>query len=130
MDKQIYQIPIKFRKRENMHILFWLIKDISWAMEFKTAGIIMIIPTLFLAILITFQTKKNLSELYHNLAVICWLIANSYWMISEFLGFDNTYFYNTLTYKKLAIIPFLMGLILLIYFYFFKNHKSAQALQN
>ena len=130
MNKQIYQIPIKFRKRENMHILFWLIKDISWALEFKTAGIIMIFPTLFLAILITFQTKNNLSELYHNLAVISWLIANSYWMISEFYGFDTHYFYSTITYKKLALIPFFIGLILLIYFYCFKNNKSTQISQN
>ena len=39
-----YVIPARFRKMENMHIIFWLFKDISWCMVWKVLGIAMILP--------------------------------------------------------------------------------------
>ena len=51
--EEIYAIPAAYRKMENQHILFWLIKDISWCMIWKTLGIIMVVPTLSIALLIT-----------------------------------------------------------------------------
>ena len=34
----LYSIPARFRKMENMHIVFWLMKDISWCMIWKELG--------------------------------------------------------------------------------------------
>jgi hypothetical protein len=48
MDQEkIYYIPARFRKVENMHILFWLIKDLCWALNFKYMALFMIIPNHF-----------------------------------------------------------------------------------
>ena len=113
-----YSIPLRFRKMENMHILFWLIKDISWCMIWRPFGIAMIFPTLIVAIIITLQTRKVLSELCHNLAVILWISANSYWMISEFFHFDSDPLLREYTFKHLAIIPFALGIFILIYYYY------------
>ena len=85
----LYSIPARYRKLENLHIVFWLFKDISWCMIWQTLGIIMVIPTLSVAIYIAYRTRNIKAELAHNLAVAFWISANSYWMISEFFGFDG-----------------------------------------
>ncbi|HVK46423.1 MAG TPA: hypothetical protein VM488_01235 [Pseudobacter sp.] len=110
--EKMYTIPDRFRKVENLHILFWLVKDICWCMSFKTVGIIMLIPTLTVAVLITWQTRKLKAELFHNLAVTFWICANGYWMIIEFLGKDDTL-------RVFTVIPFVIGLFFIVTYYVF-----------
>ena len=114
-DNQVYSIPAKFRRIENLHILLWLLKDICWALNLKVAGLIMIVPTLTVAILITWQTRRITAELLHNLAVVMWITANCLWMIGEFYGWDEGKFGT----RHLALIPFGMGLMILAYYYIF-----------
>jgi len=61
-----YVIPARYRRMENMHIVFWLFKDISWCMTWKVLGIAMIFPTLIVAIIIAWRTRNVKSELAHN----------------------------------------------------------------
>ena len=110
-------IPEKIRKFENLHIVFWLFKDMSWCMEWKTLGICMIIPTISISIYTTLKMKYLKSELYHNIAVLFWIIANSYWMISEFIGIDEIILLNGVQGKHLALLPFLAGVIILAIYY-------------
>lgn len=50
------------------------------------------------------------AEFTHNLAVIFWITANSLWMITEFFAWgDEARYY--------ALIPFGMGLAVLVYYY-------------
>jgi len=112
-----YNIPLRYRKMENLHIVFWLFKDISWCMIWRPLGIAMIFPTLIIAIVITVRTRKFMSEFCHNLAIVFWITANSYWMVSEFLEFDTLPAIGNITYKYLAVIPFLAGILLLGYYY-------------
>lgn len=121
-----YIIPIKYRKMENLHIVFWIFKDISWCLFWKPLGIIMIIPTLVISIVIAFNTRKMMSELCHNIAITVWIMANSYWMISEFLGFDEHIVYGSINFKHLALIPFFIGVIALAYYYLYWNFKNPQ----
>jgi uncharacterized membrane protein len=106
-----YRIPLKYRKMENLHIVFWLLKDIGWCMIWKPLGIIMICPTLVISIVIAYRTRQMFS------AITFWITANSYWMISEFIGFDSKHVYHSFTYKHLSLIPFLTGLGCLLYYY-------------
>ena len=112
-DKVIYSIPARFRRLENLHILFWLIKDACWALNLRTPGMIMIFPTMIAALVITWQTRKIISELLHNLAVLFWITANCTWMIGEFYGLDEGRF----GLRNLALIPFGIGLSILLSFY-------------
>ncbi len=112
-DDHIYSIPAKFRRIENLHILLWLLKDLCWALNLRVLGMIMIIPTLTVAILITWQTRKLTAELLHNLAVVLWITANCLWMTGEFYGWDE----GTFGTRHLAIIPFSLGLLILVYYY-------------
>ena len=110
MDIENKPIPESNKILENIHIIFWLIKDLCWAMLWKPLGLFMIIPTFVAAIIITYQTYKIRVELFHNLAIIFWVIGNAYWMISEF-------FYHNDTLRNYASIPFGIGLLILAYYY-------------
>ena len=125
--EQTYNIPTRFRKMENLHIVFWLLKDISWCMLWRPLGIAMVVPTLVIAVIISWRTRQYMSELCHNIAITVWIIANSYWMISEFFHFDAMIVYGNITYKYLAIIPFSIGILLLAYYYLVwkPTHKNT-----
>ena len=108
--EEMYQIPARFRRIENLHIVFWLLKDLCWVMLWRPLGVIMIVPTMGAALLITWQTRNIKSELLHNLAVVFWITANAYWMITEFFSDDDSLRYY-------AVIPFSLGIIVIAYYY-------------
>jgi hypothetical protein len=121
-----YIIPAKYRKMENMHIVFWLLKDISWCMIWKELAIAMVVPTLTIAIIIAWRTRVVAAELAHNLAIAFWISANSLWMISEFFRFDTMVIWKNFTGKHLALIPFSIGAMILVYYYFFQRPKEIK----
>jgi hypothetical protein len=102
-------ITKKNRAVENFHIVLWLIKDLCWCMLWKPFALFMIIPTFIFAIYITYNGRESKTDLFHNIAVIMWIMANSTWMIGEF------YFSDEL--KPIAFIFFMIGLLIVGYFY-------------
>ena len=113
----MYNIPNRFRKIENLHIVFWLLKDLSWAMLWKPLGLLMIFPTIIAAVVITWQTRHIKSELLHNLAVVFWILANGYWMLTEFYSTNDSLRFYT-------IVPFSIGLIIIGYYYIVVKPKE------
>jgi hypothetical protein len=116
---------------ENLHIIFWLFKDVSWCMGWKLLGTIFIIPTLIISIVIAWRTRNIVSELCHNLAITLWISANSLWMITEFIHLDNVSMGAGFTYKQLALIPFIAGLIIIGYYYLIwkpRNPEEAETM--
>lgn len=69
--------------------------------------------------MITWQTRKLKSELFHNLAVVFWIIANGFWMITEFFNFPDMYRYFT-------AIPFAIGILLIAVYYLFILPKEKR----
>ena len=128
-EKKLYNIPIAYRKMDNLHIVFWIFKDIAWCMGITWLGITMIIPTLTISIIIAWRTRHIFSELCHNLAITVWIMANSFWMCSEFFGVDNNLVYGTVTVKHLAMIPFITGVLILAFYYIIHKprHKEETA---
>jgi hypothetical protein len=128
MSNNVYSIPLRYRKMENMHIIFWLLKDISWCMIWRPLGIAMVFPTLIVAIIIAIRTRHFRSELCHNVAIVFWITANAYWMISEFFYFDDLIAFQNITYKYLAVIPFGIGISILLYYYLIwkPTHKNVE----
>jgi hypothetical protein len=110
MEETLYSIPARYRKTENLHIVFWLLKDLCWVMLWKPLGLIMIVPTIAAALIITWQTRHIMSELLHNIAVAFWILANAYWMTTEF-------FYEDDNLRYYAVIPFSLGIISIAYYY-------------
>lgn len=77
------------RAKENLHIVFWLLKDFAWISDYKILGLAMAVPTVLLSLLITWLSRSDRSELAHNLAISCWISANAIWMLGEFY-FDDS----------------------------------------
>jgi hypothetical protein len=109
---------------ENLHILFWLIKDACWAMNLKPFAMFMMIPTFTVAIMITFQTRQIISEFLHNLAVILWITANCTWMVGEFYGWDEN-LVGRYGLRQFSLIPFTLGLLVLAYYYLVLSRKKG-----
>ena len=94
-------------------------------MVWKTLGIAMIVPTLGIALVVAWRTRALKSELAHNPPIVFWISANSYWMLSEFFGFDTTRIGTLTDNKHLAIIQFGIGLGILAYYSLVqKPHES------
>ncbi len=80
-------------------------------LQWKILGVCMIVPTVTVALVITYISwKEKDDEFWINLAICFWIGANSYWMICEFLGKEYL--------KDSAGYPFVAGMICVAYFYF------------
>jgi len=126
LNEAVYCIPARYRRMENMHIAFWLMKDISWCMIWRELGMTMIVPTLSVAIWIAWRNRQIKSELAHNLAIVFWIRANAYWMISEFFEFDTTEIWKNFTGKHFALIPFTIGALILLYYYIVQRPQERK----
>lgn len=102
-------MDLDLRKKENLHIVFWLVKDFSWLMGFKILGMSMALPTLLLAFWITWRSRTVASDFYHALAVTCWICGNTIWMAGEFYCKDCT--------RMIAMPAFIAGLACLAFYY-------------
>jgi hypothetical protein len=111
-----------FRWLENGHILLWLIKDTCWASGFRPGGMLMILPTLAMAVFFLWKTRQVRAELFHNIAICLWIMANSVWMTGEFYKLDEQT-------KPVTVGLFVTGLILLLVYYgffFAKDRKKEK----
>ena len=85
-------------------------------LQFKWLGILMVIPTLIIAGIIVFITRKT-QDVYINLAILFWICAYSLWMYIEF--------FTTGELKLWASIPFSLGFIFVgLYYYKTWSNKS------
>ncbi len=89
-------------------------------MEWKTLGVIMIMPTIFVAALLTWRTKGE-DEFFVNLAILAWICANAFWMCCEFFDY--------LHYKNFSAIGFVIGAISISIYYIrrYKNKNLVDA---
>jgi hypothetical protein len=76
--------------------------------------------------MISWRTRHIASELAHNLAVAFWISANSFWMISEFLEFDEKIVILGINGKQLSLIPFLAGLLILLNYYLLQRPREVR----
>ena len=99
----------KILKLENFHILLWLLKDTAWVMGFKFFGVFMVLPTIGVAIYLTYKSRKERVDFFHNLAICFWIAGNSISMIGDFFFSGSWHSYAT--------IFFLIGIVIVISYY-------------
>ncbi|GAA4463645.1 hypothetical protein GCM10023093_12610 [Nemorincola caseinilytica] len=109
-------ISAPLRKVENLHILLWLIKDTCWALVWRPGGMLMILPTVGVAFYLMARSRHDRTELYHNIAVCMWILANSSWMTGEFYNYDL---------RPLAVGFFSIGLLVLLVYYIFLSRRGT-----
>jgi hypothetical protein len=85
---------------------------------FKPLGMLMIIPTLYVAIDITWRSRNIRTDLFHNVAVTLWICANATWMTGEFFFDDH--------FRPYAMVFFTLGLAVIAYYYLFVNGEEAE----
>jgi hypothetical protein len=49
----------------------------------------MIVPTLGVQVHLTWNSRKEVHEIFHSIAVACWITANAIWMTGEFFYGDG-----------------------------------------
>ncbi|MCF8258377.1 MAG: hypothetical protein K9J06_12550 [Flavobacteriales bacterium] len=108
----------RIRRFENIHIVLWLVKDTCWIQDWRTPGCIMIVPTIGMAVYITWLSRSERKELFHNLAVCAWIVANSVWMLGEFFLDDTT--------RPLATVFFVLGLASIGYYYISSGRSASR----
>lgn len=101
---------------DRIHILFWLCKDSSWLLGFKFLGTILIIPTIGVSLAMVWLNRNDRLPFLIELAVLCWICANSIWMIDEFYE---------LGIKFISIYLFLSGIGIILYSYFDTKRKNS-----
>lgn len=110
------------RKIENLHVLLWLVKDMSWCNSWHKLGMIMVVPTLFIAAKIAWETRKSLSDFVHNSAVCLWICANITWMTGEFFYEDHT--------RPYARLFFFAGMAVLGLYYASRVRKKLREMMH
>lgn len=116
---QLKTIFKNFRAYENMHIALWLLKDCFWVMTWRVPGMLMIIPTIAVALDITWQNRKDVHELFHNIAICLWICANATWMTGEFFFHDGL--------RDYAKVFFGLGMATVAFYYIFMFNKHQEA---
>lgn len=108
------------RKLENLHVVLWLLKDVSWCSDWHLVGLAASVPTIILAARIWWISRHSFSEMAHNGAVCLWICANITWMIGEF-------FYQDMT-RPFAKIFFFLGVLMLVFYYLWSAINRRPAL--
>ncbi len=91
---------------EYAHVFLWLVKDMCWAQGWKLAGTIMVIPTIVVAIILTWLQRFQSVTLAHNVAITLWITSNSLWMLAEFYKQEEIL-------KPVSTAGFALGLMVL-----------------
>ena len=114
--------PIIFftvRGCENVHIYFWILKDLGWCMNIPWLGITGgLFAIIWLGILLKHAIfHSNNEEIYFIGSTFLWLFANYIWMIGNLL-------YDSDIFKFPAACIMMSSIwIIIIYAFFLKNKK-------
>lgn len=109
------------RATENFHILLWLVKDLCWLHDQRLLATVMVVPTVLTAIWIAWRNREEIGDLLHSLAVVCWILANSVWMLGEFIDYDGTLLWAT--------VFFAAGLVFVGWYYLVLRPKQRRGSQ-
>lgn len=87
-----HKVVGSWRDYENVHVLFWLGKDIAWNGGYQALWVMFAVPTTLIAlefVLVTFLTKQTFIDHMHYLAQLLWVSANLVWAIGELWHLDS-----------------------------------------
>lgn len=79
-----------FRQYENLHMLFWIIKDLSWGAMNLTVWSLCLVPTILIAGDLVYISATSYNspdytvDLVHFVVVFVWVIGNSVWAFGDF----------------------------------------------
>ena len=102
-----------WREYENIHILFWLGKDVAWINLIPSMWVIFLVPTFGIAwdmVFVTFWKKHLMIDHAHNVTILIWVMANAIWA-GDIALHNLSYTLFTLTFHQLIHTPHHSSLI-------------------
>jgi len=94
-----------------LHIIFWLLKDTFWCLQFTTGAILMLPPTVILTVYLLFKETENRHE---NTMLFSWILMNCFWMSHELLKTPFWLVYPPMVIGILFIFKFIVNKLLKI----------------
>ncbi len=85
-----------WRDYENIHIFFWLGKDVAWNGLIQPMWVIFVIPTFLVAldfVITSLFNKYTVIDHAHYVSVMLWVMGNAIWACGElwFANYDDAY---------------------------------------
>lgn len=109
-----YELFFSVRYIENIHLYFWMLKDLAWSLDYRDFGMVFgTIAVLWLGVLYWHACKKSSTEeLYFLIPTTLWLFGNFIWMTGELI-------YNNDNLRPLGADCMLIGIILVMFYHIF-----------
>jgi hypothetical protein len=103
---------------ENVHIYFWICKDLGWILNNKVLGMFFGTCALLWLVLLFYHAlqNKNNEEVYFLIPAFLWLFANYLWMSGNLL-------YNSDCYRFVASCLEMVGLVMIVFYFSFLKKK-------
>lgn len=112
------EIFFTIRGCENVHIYFWIAKDLGWILNNKIGIFFGLLALLWLGVLLYHAIKnKNNEEKYFLVPTFLWLFANFLWMTGNLL-------YGTDVYRFPAGCLMMIGLVMIVYYFVSLKNKE------
>lgn len=120
------------RGAENVHIYFWIAKDICWLFNSKIGLFFGSCSLMWLGVLLYYSILHgNNEESYMVVARFWWLLGNFIWMTSNILYNDDRYSYQARISLMIGIIMVIIYFIWFIKLEYYKtNEKLRQIYDN
>jgi lysylphosphatidylglycerol synthetase-like protein (DUF2156 family) len=80
-----------FRQYENIHMMFWLAKDLAWNETKIILWFLFLVPTIAAStdfFIIASKEKNTVIEMAHYASTITWVLGNVVWALGEFFYDD------------------------------------------
>lgn len=113
------RIFFTIRGCENVHIYFWICKDLGWIFDCKEVGMLFGTCALLWMIILgyNYYKEKDFEEVYFLLPTFLWLFANYLWMTGNLI-------YGTDIFRFCSSCIMMIGLVSIIFYFAFLKKKN------
>jgi len=113
------KIFFTIRGCENVHIYFWICKDLGWIFNNKEVGLLFGTCALLWIIILAhnYKKEKDYEEIYFLLPTFLWLFGNYLWMLGNLI-------YGTDVFRFCASCIMMIGLVSIIFYFAFLKKKN------
>jgi hypothetical protein len=77
--------PIPREVIDTLNSISWFIMDSAWMLQWPTLAELMILPTVATGLVLLYVEKRR-SLLLINVAICCWILMNTFWMLGDTHG--------------------------------------------
>ena len=113
------KIFFTIRGCENVHIYFWICKDIGWILNNKIVGLMFGTLALIwiLVLIINHYFEKNYEDIYFIFPTFLWLFGNYLWMFGNLV-------YGTDIFRFTSSCIMMFGILTIIFYFAFLKKKQ------